>query len=72
VSAKRIAADATAFPHRSAPFNLIVLSACAASGLNDARLAALQQTDDPTNRFRANQHSAPAGSARRVGPARSS
>jgi hypothetical protein len=26
--AGRVAADATTFPHRSAPFNLIVLSAC--------------------------------------------
>jgi Berberine and berberine like len=44
----------------------------AAYGLNYARLAALKQTDDPTNRFRSNQNIAPAGWARRVGPERSS
>jgi hypothetical protein len=39
---------------------------------SNARLAALKQTDDPTNRFRSNQNIAPAGKARRVGPERSS
>jgi FAD/FMN-containing dehydrogenase len=102
----RVPPDATAFPHRSAPFNLIVLAAWddptqdganlawarevwaamqphavdgvyvnylsdvrqegenrvgAAYGLNYARLAALKQTYDPTNRFRSNQNIAPAG-----------
>jgi hypothetical protein len=32
-----------------------------AYSLNDARLTALKQTDDPTNRFRSNRNIAPTG-----------
>jgi hypothetical protein len=33
----------------------------AADGLTDARIGAVEQTDDPANRFRSNQTIAPAG-----------